>query len=158
MRVKFIISGLAAACLGLSASADNADGAASTGEALAWTVAAYASCDSHSAIQEDFREEVQKLKSSTYDILHALRILAEADNVCGLKNTYAQEMLQLAETNLELVEARLGYSEDPEGPVFAIEEPEGPGQTGKGNSVLVAQASGPPPPPASDPTSSDYRN
>ena len=157
MSVKFLATSLIAATMTLSAAADRAERTDRTGEALAWTVAAYASCDSREALQADFRDEVAKLKSDMVEILAALYILADADNVCGLMNTYANEMLILAETDIAIVDARLGYSEQPAAPAFEVAEPEGPGDTSKDASLILALGSNPPPPTDPDPDPSDYQ-
>ncbi|MEM9053924.1 MAG: hypothetical protein AAGB16_01250 [Pseudomonadota bacterium] len=140
--------------------ADNGQRVDQPGEALAWTVAAYASCETTEALQEDFRTEVGKLEADTVDILAALRILAETNNVCDLLDTYADDMLALAETDMATLEARLGVFEDPEAPEFEIAEPKGKGHTDHEarNSMILSAANQPPPQSSSPATSSDYQN
>ena len=120
---KFAITTAAVAALSLAASATPADSHDSTGEALAWTVAAYASCESPQLLQADFKEEATKLKSSMDDVVAALAILADADNVCGNLNLFAVDMLALAETDMDTLEARLGAERAAPAPVvFQVEE------------------------------------
>ena len=143
-----------AAAFAFGASAEKVDGFEQTGEALAWTVAAYASCETPETLQTDFRSEVAKLDSDTTEILAALRILADAENVCGQLSTFASEMLIIAETDVPAVEARLGVSKTPATPVFEVEQPEGAATK---NSVIISSAPDLPPLSSNDPQSSDYQ-
>lgn len=139
----------------LSAAADKATDSYALGEGLAWSVAAYASCESPQAMQADFKEEATKMQSSTDEILAALRILADADNVCGQANTFAVDMLALAETDMPTLEARIGATKlAASGPVFEVEEPEGAGAP---NSIILTASSDLPPLSSTNAPTSDYQ-
>lgn len=142
--------------LSVSAAADTAQSKLD-GEALAWTVAAYANCDSEELLQADFKAESTKMQASMIDVVHALKILADADNVCGQMNGFAVNMLALAETDMPTLEARLGASQTAATPVsFETEKPEGPSAQ---NSIILSNASDLPPitGSTSNPPSSDYQ-
>ncbi len=145
------------ALLGLPAIAQQGQRVDQPGEALAWTVAAYASCETTEELQRDFREEVAKRKADTAEIIDALHILVDANGTCELLSTYAADMLELSVTDQATFEARLAYAEEPPVPVFEIEQPEGAGETP--NTVILTAANEPPPQSSSNPaTSSDYQD
>lgn len=156
MFVKFAMTAAAVAVFSFTASANPTDSSDATGEALAWTVAAYASCETPQLLRSDFKEEATKLKSSMDDVVAALEILAEADNVCGNLNLFAVDMLALAEADMATLEARLGAQSDAPTPVlFQIEEPEGAGAQ---NSIILSNSADLPPlSGSSNPPSSDYQ-
>jgi len=142
--------------MSVSASADSTTKSELGGEALAWTVAAYASCESPSLLQADFKAETTKMQASMVDVLAALEILSEADNVCGQMNTFAVNMLALAESDMATLEARLGAERPAATPVsFDVEEPEGAGA--QNSIILSSSADLPPLSGSSNPPSSDYQ-
>lgn len=153
MYSKFLVPAALAAAMTLPAAADKTD---ETGEVLAWTVAAYASCETVDALQFDYREEVARIEADILHVLESLRILSEAENVCGNLNTYANDMLALAETDMAAVEARLIKFEDPKAPEFEIEEPKG-SQNLEDNFILT-ESEELPPQSGPMPPSSDYQN
>lgn len=153
MFSKFLVPAALAVAMTLPAAADTAD---ETGEILAWTVAAYASCETVDALQFDYREEVARIEADILDVLASLRILAEADNICGNLNSYANDMLGLAETDMAAVEARLIKFQDPDAPEFEIEEPKG-SQNHEENFILT-ESEELPPQSGPMPPSSDYQN
>lgn len=153
MIFKTFASVAIAAAIGFSATADTAP-TADNGEVLAWTVAAYSSCDSRSELQSEIRGEAAKLDASVVEIVSALRILAEADSVCGLKSVYAKEMLSLAETDMASFEARLLQAQPVSAPVFELEDPKG---SGTPNSIILSESAEIPPLSSTFPPSSDYK-
>ncbi|GAB5455373.1 MAG: hypothetical protein Hens2KO_16020 [Henriciella sp.] len=153
MIFKTFASLAIASAIGVSAAADTAQ-TADQGEVLAWTVAAYSSCESRSELQTEIREEASKLDASTIEIVAALRILAEASSVCGLKSLYAQEMLSLAETDMASFEARLLQAQPVNSPVFELETPKGPAAP---NSIILTESAEVPPLSSTFPPSSDYK-
>lgn len=164
MLSKLLIPIAVGAALSLPAVADSVSRKDQTGEALAWTVAAYASCETPDALQADYREEAARMEADIVEVLASLRILAEADNICGNLGTYAMDMLAMAEYDMPGVEARLITHEQPIVPVFETEDPKGAGtHAGRHHSLILAKTSDGPlggaMPPASSPTppSSDYQ-
>lgn len=153
MFSKLLVPAALAAALTLPAAADRTDG---TGEVLAWTVAAYASCETVDTLQLDYREEVARIEADILHVLDSLKILSEADNICGNLNAYANDMLALAETDMAAVEARLIASKNPEGPVFEIEEPKG--SQGQEENFILTESDELPPQSGPMPPSSDYQN
>jgi len=153
---RVIASVLVAASLGFTAMADQTDGIEQTGEALAWTVAAYGSCDDALQLQRDFKKEAATLNSDFNEILGALVILEDASNVCGMKNAFAANMRQLATTDISSFEAKLMTFDDPPAPVFEIDHPEG---SGEAQTSVILEAANSPPPLSSGATSptSDYQ-
>lgn len=153
---KIVMTAAAATAISFTAAANPADSSDAPGEALAWTVAAYASCETPQLLQSDFKEEATKLDSSMGDVVAALEILEDADNVCGNLNLFAADMLALAETDMATLEARLGAeSAEPTPVVFQIEEPEGAGA--QNSIILTNSADLPPLSGSSNPPSSDYQ-
>ena len=153
---KLIASLTVGGLMSLSAAADTSHSKLD-GEALAWTVAAYANCDSVDRLQADFKAESTKMQASMTDVVSALKLLSTADNVCGQMNIFAADMLALAETDMATLEARLGAAKPAATPVrFEAEEPEGPSAP---NSIILANSSDLPPLSGSpsDPPSSDYQ-
>ena len=153
---KIAINAAAAAAFSLTAAANPSDSSDATGEALAWTVAAYASCETPQSLQLDFKEEATKLDSTMGDVVAALEILAIADNVCGNLNLFAVDMLALAETDMDTLEARLGAERAAPAPVvFQVEEPKGAGA--QNSIILSSSADLPPLSGSSSSPSSDYQ-
>ncbi len=157
MYSKFLVPIAMVATLGAPAVADSADPANDTSQVLAWTVAAYASCETMDELQADYREEVARIEADITDVLESLRILSVSDNICGNLNTYANEMLVLAEYDLPAVEARLITFEEPELPYFEVEVPEGAGAQHSENSLIITEAGELPPLSGPMPPSSDYQ-
>ena len=138
-----------------SAAADATDRSHALGEGLAWSVAAHASCETPQAMQADFKAETTRMQSSMDEVLAALRILAEADNVCGQATTFATDMLALAETDMATLEARIGAKKlAAANPVFEVEQPKG--AVAANSIILTASADLPPLSSTSAPTS-DYQ-
>ena len=153
MFSKILVPAVLAAALTLPAAADRKD---ETGEALAWTVAAYASCETVDALQLDYREEVARIEANIVQVLDSLKILSKADNICGNLNTYANDMLALADTDMPAVEARLIKAKDPKRPVFEVEEPKG--SQGLEENFILTESEELPPQSGPMPPSSDYQN
>lgn len=153
---RVIASIIVASGLSLAALADQPDRLEQTGEALAWTVAAYGSCEDETQLQVDFKQEAAVLQSDFTEVMAALAILSDANNVCGMKTTFAIDMQQLATTDMESFEAKLLTFEDPPAPVFGSDQPEGAGESHA--SVILEAASTPPPESSGAPSSeSDYQ-
>lgn len=144
-----------AAMMSHTAMADTASKSTAQGEALAWTVAAYASCESTEQLQSDFRNEIARMESDIVDVLAAMQILQGSDNVCGLLQTYSADMLSLAVTDMESLEAKLLISDTPVAPQFDVEEPKGAG-AGIETSIILTTAGDLPPESSSPVQSSDY--
>lgn len=155
MLSRVIASLVVASGLGITAMAEQTDRFERTGEALAWTVAAYGSCDDENQLQRDFKKEAATLKSDFSEILSALVILEDASNVCEMKNEFAANMRQLATTDIATFEAKLVTFDDPPLPIFEADQPEGSGESHA--SVILEAASSPPPLSSDAPSpSSDY--
>lgn len=153
---RVLASIIVASGLGLTAMAEQTERFEQTGEALAWTVAAYGSCEDETQLQIDFKQEAATLQSDFNEIMGALAILSDANNVCGMKTTFAIDMQQLATTDMSSFEAKLMTFEDPPAPVFGSDQPEGAGESHA--SVILEAASTPPPESSSSPSSeSDYQ-
>jgi len=142
-----------AAMMSHSALADTVSKSTAEGEALAWTVAAYASCESTDQLQSDFRNEIARLDSDIVDVLAAMNILRDSDSVCGLLQTYSADMLSLAVTDMDALQAKLLISDTPNAPVFEAEEPKGAGSE---TSIILTTAGDLPPESSSSGQSSDY--
>lgn len=152
---KILASTAIGAMVSFSAAADTADSSHALGEGLAWSVAAYASCETPQEMQADFKAEATKMQSSMDEVLAALRILAAADNVCGQANTFAADMLALAETDMATLEARIGAKQlAVASPVFEIEAPEGAGAP---NSIILTASADLPPLSSTNAPTSDYQ-
>lgn len=153
---RVIASIIVASGLGLTAMAEQTERFEQSGEALAWTVAAYGSCEDETQLQIDFKKEAATLQSDFNEIMGALAILSDANNVCGMKTSFASDMQQLATTDMTSFEAKLMTFEDPPAPIFAADQPEGAGETHA--SVILEAASTPPPESSGVPSSeSDYQ-
>lgn len=152
---KLLVSTGLVGALALSAAADRPG---EKGDVLAWTVAAYASCETIDMLQRDYREEVARIEATTDELLYSLRVLSEADSVCGNLNTYATEMLALAETDLAAVEARLMEFEEQQFAEFEEEVPKGNGSDEFERNLILTESSNPPPVSGPMPPSSDYQN
>ena len=153
---RVLASMAVAATLGLHAAADQTSEINQTGEALAWTVAAYGSCEDEGQLQRDFKKEAAVLESDFNDIMGALAILEDAGNVCEMKTTFASDMRLLATTDMSSFEAKLMTFDDPPAPVFQAEQPEGAGESHA--SVILEAASNPPPLSSDAPAQeSDYQ-
>ena len=143
--------------LGMYAAADQTSEITQAGEALAWTVAAYGTCEDEDQLQREFKREAAVLKSDFNAILSALAILEETDTVCEVKATFASDMRRLATTDMSSFEAKLMTFGDPAVPVFQEEQPEGAGESQ--TSVILEAASNPPPLSSGAPSQgSDYQN
>ena len=156
MKSRVISCMVLAASLGVVAAAEQIQAVEQTGEALAWTVAAYGSCDDVDQLQIDFKREATTLNSDFNDVIGALSILQTANNVCVLKQTFASDMKQLASTDMESFEAKVMAFSDPVAPVFETPQPEGSGHV---STKVIADAASTPPPLSSDSPSqeSDYQ-
>ena len=153
---RLITSIVLASGLSLTAFADQTNRFEQSGEALAWTVAAYGSCEDETQLQMDFKQEAATLQSDFNEVMGALAILSEANNVCGMKTTFAIDMRQLATTDMDSFEAKLMTFEDPPAPVFGTDQPEGAGESHA--SIILEAASTPPPESSDSPSSeSDYQ-
>ena len=178
MRLKVLaVAGLAASLAATASPEVTSDLASQRSEALAWTIAAFASCDSVETLQRDIRHEAVSLSANPDEVMEALKILAETDQVCGLLNEYAADMVVLSSINFTQFQARLTANEDPPAPFFETMQPEGAGEaydsvildasrnspplSGAGVSPPAPSASPDPTPPPpsgeSDPGSSDYQ-
>ena len=120
-------------------------------EALAWTIEAFASCDSVDTLQRDIRAEATSLSASPDEIVLSLKMLSASDDVCELLNSYAADMVLLSAMDFEAFQARLTVNEDPPSPYFEPMQPEGAGETYtsvilEGTSVPVPLSAGTPPP------------
>lgn len=153
MFSKLLAPAALAIAMTLPAAADRTDG---TGEVLAWTVAAYASCETVDGLQLDYREEVARIEANIVHVIDSLKILSEADNICGNLNTYANDMLALAETDMAAVEARLITFNNPKKPVFELEDPKG--SQGHEENFILTESEELPPQSGPMPPSSDYQN
>ena len=126
-------------------------------EALAWTIEAFASCDSVGTLQHDIRAEATSISANPDEIVLSLKMLSASDEVCELLNSYAADMVLLSAMDFEQFQARLAVNEDPPSPYFEPMQPEGAGEAY--TSVILEGASAPvplsagTPPPA--PTGSD---
>jgi hypothetical protein len=156
MKSRVIASLVAASSFGFVAAAEQIQAIDQTGEALAWTVAAYGSCEDVDQLQIDFKREATTLESDFNDVIGALTILETATNVCGMKQTFASDMKQLATVDMASFEAKVMAFADPIAPVFAAQEPEGAGQSA---IKVISEAANTPPPLSSDAPSqeSDYQ-
>jgi len=142
-----------AAIMSHSALADAVTNSTAEGEALAWTVAAYSSCESTDQLQSDFRDEIARMDSDIVDVLAAMQILRETENTCGLLQSYSSDMLLLSATDMDAFQAKLFISDTPNAPEFEFEEPKGAGfQT----SIILSKAGELPPESSSSSQSSDY--
>lgn len=112
-------------------------------EALAWTVEAFASCDSVDTLQRDIRAEATSLSASPDEIVLSLKMLSASDEVCELLNSYAADMVLLSAMDFEQFQARLAVNEDPPLPYFEPMQPEGAGEAY--TSVILDSASAPVP-------------
>ena len=56
-------------------------------EALAWTIEAFASCDSVGTLQHDIRAEATSISANPDEIVLSLKMLSASDEVCELLNS-----------------------------------------------------------------------
>jgi len=141
--------------MGLSAQADSLNQTSTQSEALAWTVAAYSSCETYEALTSDFRTEADRMDAEVIEIKGALEILLAADNVCGLKNDFASDMLTLAVADMPKFESTLRTSSRPASPVFVAESPKG---SNNQELIVLGDAANAPPQSRATSPSSDYSN
>jgi|GEM_PF-6753467 len=140
----------------MPATADRSDELAKSSEALAWTVAAYASCEDRTQLQQDFKSEAAAMNAGFSDIYDALGILETAENVCDLQAEFARDMRQLAVEDSGLFEATLISSKEPAAPRFENDQPESADDTG--SRFILEAASALPPTGSEGPVSeSDYQ-
>ncbi|MEM9178109.1 MAG: hypothetical protein AAGA89_00295 [Pseudomonadota bacterium] len=160
MKKSILASAICIAGISFSALAQETKlNATNEGEPLAWTIAAYASCEDEQTLYRDVRAEVARMGSESRDVVSALRILQSADNVCGELNEFAGEMLTLYSTDYNAFQSRLLVSEEPPAPTFERQAPKG-NSDAQSSFVLKAAADLPPPQGSqqSSPSSSDYSN
>lgn len=155
MFKNILLATAVASGLGSAAVADTAGQTVLEGEALAWSVASYASCQDDATLQRDFRAEVARGDADESEVLAALSILAEADNVCGSLNDFSIAMLQLSTTDFTRFEAMLLVKDDPAAPEFDLDPPEGNGRLQ--TSVILDASSLPPALSGSPMPTSDYQ-
>lgn len=152
---KLLVSAGLAGAVALSAAADRPG---EKGDVLAWSVAAYASCETIDLLQRDYREEVARVEANLDELLYSLKVLSEANNICGNLNTFATDMLALAETDISELKERLMVFEEPQFAEFQPEDPKGKGSDEFKRNLILTESANPPPVSGPMPPSSDYQN
>ncbi len=142
--------------VGATASGEEFYSSERSGEALAWTVAAYGSCEDTAELQSDFRRESIALDASFEDVTNALGILATAANVCELQVQFAQDMRELSHADADVFAAKFVAAHEPVSPEFVIEAPMGADES---QTDLIMNAAKLPPPRGNgpQPVGSDYQ-
>ena len=156
MKVKASIIVTSLIALAIAGHVSSEPETEANGEALAWTVAAYASCESEEEMQRDLRAESAAKRADVTEVTAALKLLSSSTQVCEGLNTYAADMLTLAATEPETFRTRFIVEEDPAMPVFAEEVPEGNGAP-EDVSIILDSANTPPPQSAPNNPTSDYQ-
>ncbi|MDJ0919678.1 MAG: hypothetical protein QNI84_01010 [Henriciella sp.] len=155
MVFKSVILSLVASTLVGAAFADAENQTDLPGEALAWTLAAYVSCDDADALQQQIRAEISAFGADGEETLQAMKILTSEDTACGALRLYAIDLVSLATTDMSAFEAALEVQEQQDLRQSETELPEGPEAV---TTSLVEATVADVPLSSEDQTSSDYQN
>lgn len=155
MVLKSIIVSIAATTLAGAAFADAENRTDRPGEALAWTLAAYVSCDEAANLPEEIKAEVTAFGADGEETLKAMRLLADEDGACGPLRLYAIDMVSLASQDMTAFEELLEFQAKQEARISNQEKPEGPAAV---TTSLVADTVANVPLSSGTTPTSDYQN
>ncbi|MEM9938869.1 MAG: hypothetical protein AAF768_08485 [Pseudomonadota bacterium] len=155
MVLKSALVSIAALSLAGSAFADSDNRTDLPGEALAWTLAAYVSCDDAAELQHEIKAEVSAFGANGEETLEAMKIIAEGDSACGALKIYATDLVSLAATDMSAFENMLDFQGGKDARISVEQMPEGPATVA---SSLVESTVAEMPMSNGDQPSSDYQN